>query len=415
MKNFLIKNREKVLKNLENNCALVLFAGKAPVCRGDQKYHFCPDRNFYYLTGIDKENLIYACFKKDENIEQFIFIERYDEIKAKWNGATISKEKVIQISGIENIKYIDEFEETFSKIFFKNSSEILYLDLENRYFNGFTPAFDFAKKFKKNYPYSNIKNVFNIIGNLRLIKEDFEIENMKKAIQITKQGIENILKNAKPNMMEYEIEAYFDFELKKNGVKQNAFSTILASGKNATVLHYGENNCKVEDGNLVLIDLGASYNYYSADISRTFPINKKFTNRQKQLYNIVLEAQKKVIDAIKPDIPMKQLNEIVLNHYKIELKKIGLIKEDSDISKYYYHGVGHFIGLETHDVSGTESAILKKGMVITVEPGLYIEEEGIGIRIEDDILVTENGYENLSKDIPKTIEEIEAFIKNYNE
>lgn len=412
MSQFLINNRKKVLEKLENNCALVLFSGKAPVSRGDQRYPFAPDRNFYYLTGLDKENLIFLALKKDEAIEQYLFIERYDEIKAKWDGATISEEKAKEISGIENIKYLDEFEETFGKLFFRNSTELLYLDLENRYFNGFTPAFPFANKIKENYPYVNIKNAYNIIGNLRLLKEDFEIENIKKAINITKDGIENILKNAKPNMMEYELEAYFDFELKKNGVKQKAFSTILASGKNATVLHYGENNCKAEDNSLVLLDLGASYNYYSADISRTFPINGKFSDRQKQIYNIVLTAQQKVIDAIKPDVPMKKLNEIVLEHYKNELKKIGLIKEDSEVSKYYYHGVGHFLGLETHDVSGTEGAILKKGMVITVEPGLYIAEEGIGIRIEDDILVTETGSENLSKNILKTVEEIEEFMQN---
>ncbi len=303
-------------------------------------------------------------------------------------------------------------EATKAKIFFRNSTEILYLDLENRYFNGFTNAFKFAQKFKENYPYANIKNVYNIIGNLRLFKEDFEIENMKTAINITQKAIEKILKNAKPNMNEYEIEAYFDFEIKRNGAKDKAFQTILAGGKNATVLHYSENNCNVEDNNLVLLDLGASYKYYSADISRTFPINGKFSERQKELYNIVLGAQQKVINAIKPGVPMKSLNEIVLEHYKTELRKIGLIKEDSEVSKYYYHGVSHFLGLETHDVAGTEGAILKKGMVITVEPGIYVAEEGIGIRIEDDILVTENGFENLSKDILKTVEEIEQFMQN---
>lgn len=412
MKQFLINNRKKVLEKLENNCALILFAGKAPVSRGDQHYPFAPDRNFYYLTGIDRENLIYLAFKNNENTEEYIFIERYDEVKAKWDGSTICEEKTKEISGIENIKFLDEFEQIFSRVFFRNSAEILYLDLENRYFNGFTPAFEFTKKFKENYPYANIKNVYNIIGNLRLLKEDFEIESMKKAINITQKGIENILKNAKPNMAEYELEAYFDFELKRNGVKEKAFQTILAGGKNATILHYSENNSNIEDNNLVLLDLGASYNYYSADISRTFPINGKFSERQKQFYNIVLEAQKKVIEAIKPGIPMKNLNQIVIEHYKTELKNIGLIKEDSEVSKYYYHGVSHFLGLETHDITGNEGAILKEGMVITVEPGIYIAEEGIGIRIEDDILVTKNGSENLSKNILKTVEEIEQFMQN---
>lgn len=411
MQQFFIDNRKKVLEKLEDKSVMVLFAGKAPNKRGDQFYHFAPDRNFYYLTGIDKQKLIFLALKDKEKTEEYIFIERYDEVKAKWDGKTITEEEAKEISGIENIKFLDEFEEIFSKIFFKDIIENLYLDLENRYLSKNTDAFEFAKIAKENYPYANIKNIYNIIGNFRLLKTETEIETMKKAIDITRQGIESILKNAKPNMMEYEIEAYFDFELKRNGIKEKAFSTILASGKNATVLHYGDNNSKAEDGSLVLIDLGASYGYYSADISRTFPINGKYTERQKELYNIVLEGQRKVIEAIKPGVPTKRLNEILIEYYQIELKRIGLIKEDNEVSKYYYHNVGHALGLETHDITGTDFETLKEGMVITVEPGLYIAEESIGIRIEDDILVTKTGYENLSKDIIKTVDEIEAFMQ----
>lgn len=412
MKQFYIDTRAKVFDKLENKSIVVLFAGKAPIQRGDQYYSFAPDRNFYYLTGIDKPKLIFLALKDGENIDEYLFIERYDEIKAKWEGKTITEEEAKETSGIENIKFLDEFEQIFSRLFFRASIQNLYLDLENRYFNPYTDAFNFAKVARENYPYANIKNIYEIISNFRLLKTDEELCNMRKAIDITRQGIETMLKNSKPNIMEYELEAYFDFELKRNGVKDKAFSTILASGSNATVLHYGDNNCKAEDGNLVLIDLGASYGYYSADISRTFPVNGKYTERQKQLYNIVLEGQRKVIEAIKPELPMKRLNEILIEHYQVELKKIGLIKEDKEVQKYYYHNVGHFLGLETHDVSGTEGTILKPGMVITVEPGLYIAEEGIGIRIEDDILVTETGYENLSKDIIKTVEEIENFMQN---
>lgn len=411
MQQFFINNRKKVLDKLEDKSALVLFAGKAPIRRGDQYYGFTPDRNFYYLTGIDQPKIIFLALKNGEQTEEYIFIERYDEIKAKWDGATITEEKAKEASGIDNIKWLDEFDQIFSKSFFKGFIQNLYLDLENRYLNPWTDAFQFAESARKNYPYANIKNVYNIIGNFRFLKTDQEIENIRKAISITKDGIESILKNAKPNMMEYEIEAYFDFELRKNGVRDYAFPTILASGKNATVLHYVENNCKAEDGDLILIDLGASYGYYSADISRTFPVNGKYTERQKQLYNIVLEGQRRVIEAVKPELPIKRLNEILIEYYQEELKKIGLIKEDSELVNYYYHGVGHSLGLETHDITGDDCEILKPGMVITVEPGLYIAEEGIGIRIEDDILVTETGYENLSKDIIKTVDEIEAFMQ----
>lgn len=415
MQQFFKNNRKKVISSLKEEKAIIfLFAGKAQHKTCDQFFPFEPNRNFYYMTGIDKPHLIYMAIKNGDNIDETLFIERYDELKAKWSGKTIGEEEAKNISGIDNIKYIDEFYASISVPMFRNSIETVYLDLENRYLDKSKRAFREAEFLKENYPYISIKNIYNDLGYFRLFKEEQEIEYMKKAIDITKKGIENIWKNAKPNMMEYELEACFDYEVKRNGSKDKAFNTILASGGNATVLHYEDNNDKINDGELVLIDLGATYKYYNADISRTFPVNGKFSDRQKQLYNIVLEGQRKVIEAIKPGLPFKRLNEILLEHYEEELTKIGLIKDKSEISKYYYHGVSHYLGLDTHDVSrdlGTDNG-LKKGMVITVEPGLYIAEEGIGIRIEDDILVTETGYENLSKDIIKTVEEIENFFSN---
>ena len=415
MQEFFKNNRKKVISSLKEDKAIILlFAGKAQHKTCDQFFPFEPNRNFYYMTGIDKPHLIYMGIKNGENIEETLFIERYDELKAKWEGKTIREDEAKNISGIENIKYIDEFYASLSNLMFRNSIETAYLDLENRYLDKNRRAFKEAEILKENYPYVNIKNIYNELGYYRLFKEPQEIENMKKAIAITKKGIENIWKNTKPNIMEYELEACFDYEIKRNGSKDVAFNTILASGSNATVLHYVDNNDKINDGELILIDLGATYGYYNADISRTFPANGKFSQRQKQIYNIVLEGQRKVIEAIKPELPFKRLNEILIEHYEEELKKIGLIKDKSEISKYYYHGVSHYLGLDAHDVSrdlGTDNG-LKPGMVITVEPGLYIAEEGIGIRIEDDILVTETGYENLSKDIIKTVEDIEDFFKN---
>lgn len=408
-------NRKKVISSLkEDKTMIILFAGKAQHKTCDQFFPFEPNRNFYYMTGIDKPNIIYVAIKNGENIDETLFIERYDELKAKWDGAAIGEEQAKNISSIENIKYLDEFSTTFSNLVFRNNIETIYLDLENRYLDSSKDSFKQANIIKENYPHINIKNIYNDLGYFRLFKTEEEVKNLRKAIAITKKGIENIWNNTKPNIMEYELEACFDYEIKRNGSKDKAFNTILASGSNATVLHYGENNDKINDGELILIDLGATYKYYNADITRTFPANGKFTDRQKQIYNIVLEGQRKVIEAVKPRLPFKRLNEILIEHYEEELTKIGLIKDKSEVSKYYYHGVSHYLGLDTHDVSrdlGTDGG-LKPGMVITVEPGLYIAEEGIGIRIEDDILVTETGYENLSKDIIKTVEEIENFFKN---
>ena len=232
---------------------------------------------------------------------------------------------------------------------------------------------------------------------------------MKKAIEITQEGIENMIDNIKPGMMEYEIEAYFDFTLKKNGIYEKAFKTIAASGKNATILHYVENNCRAEDGDLILFDLGAQYKYYNADISRTFPVNGKFTERQKQIYNVVLKAKEAVEEAARPGLPYKELNEIAKKVLTEGCKELGLIRDDKELVKYYFHSVSHYLGLDAHDI-GIYNTVLKPGMVITNEPGLYIEEEGIGIRIEDDLLITEDGCENLSKDILKTVEEIEDYM-----
>ena len=415
MQKFYIENRKKVLSDIkEEKAILVLFAGRAKLKTCDQFFPFEPNRNFYYMTGLDNKELIYLAIKNGEENEEYLFIERHDEIKAKWEGATIEEDKAKEISGIKKIKNLDEFDDFLGNKIFRTNTEHIYLDLENRYLDNNTDAFKYADVIHKNYPYIQIKNIFNTIGYFRLFKTNEEIENIKKAIDITKKGIENIWKNSKPNIKEYELEACFDYEIKRNGSKDKAFNTILASGKNATVLHYGENNDTINDNELVLIDLGATYKYYNADISRTFPINGKFTERQKQLYNIVLNGQKLVIDAIKPGLPFKRLNEMLLEYYEVELKKINLIKDKEEISKYYYHGISHYLGLDTHDVSrdlGTDKE-LKEGMVITVEPGLYIAEECIGIRIEDDILVTKTGSENLSKDIIKTVEEIEEFFKN---
>jgi len=247
------------------------------------------------------------------------------------------------------------------------------------------------------------------IAALRLIKSEEEIELIREAIDITDKGIKALMINSKAGMKEYELEAYFDFTLKSNGVTDYAFHTIAAGGKNATILHYHENNSELKNDELVLFDLGAQYKYYNADISRTFPVNGKFTERQKQVYNVVLRAQEAVTAIAKPGILFSVLNETakkVLTEGCIEL---GLIKETSELSKYYFHGVSHYLGLDTHDV-GSRDIELRPGMVFTNEPGLYIEEENIGIRIEDDILITEDGCENLSKQIIKTVEEIEEFM-----
>ena len=259
------------------------------------------------------------------------------------------------------------------------------------------------------YPYLKIKNIYPKIIKLRTVKNDYELEKIKKAIDITKSGIEAMAKNIKPNMHEYEVEAYFDFEIKRLGASSHAFNTICASGKNATVLHYEDNNQVMKDGDLILFDLGAEFDYYCADISRTIPVNGKFTDRQKQIYSIVLLALKAVEEEAKPGLTLKDLNDVAKKVLSKGCMDIGLIDKEEELSKYYFHSVSHSLGLDTHDVWSADNK-LEKGAIITNEPGLYIEEEGIGIRLENDLLIVEDGCINLSKHIPIEIDDIENLM-----
>ena len=409
-KKIFAENRKKLIEGLKNNSILIMFAGTAPKKSADEAYPFTPNRNFYYLTGIDEEKIILMISKVNGKVEENLFIQKADPVMEKWVGKTISAEEAKEISAIEGIKYLEDFEATVHRLITVYDIEKVYLDLErDRWSSMNSISGEFANTIKNRYPQIKVKNIFNSICELRLIKSEEEIEEMKKAIDITQKGIESLMKNAKADMKEYQLEAYFDFALKTNGVKDYAFKTIAASGKNATVLHYVANNSDIKDGDLILFDLGAQLNYYNADISRTIPANGKFTERQKQIYNVVLKAELEVIKAIKPGLPFVELNNIAKKYLTEGLKELGVIEKDEELSKYYYHGVSHFLGLDTHDV-GSREVELKPGMVITVEPGLYIEEEAIGIRVEDDVLVTEEGHEVLSKDIIKTVEEIEAFM-----
>jgi len=409
-KNFFIKNRERLGGQLDENSITLIFSGEAPYKSADEKYAFTPNRNYYYLTGTNREKMILMFVKRNGKVEETLFIEKNDPIMARWVGEKMPTDEAKESSGIENIKFVEQFEEVFASTLDRVKIENLYLDLERKeYHTPMTIVQMFAKSVMEKYSYLNIRNIYHEISNLRMIKSQEEIELIREAIDITDKGIKTLMKNANSGMKEYELEAHFNFTLKSSGVTDYAFRTIAASGKNATILHYDKNNSELEEDKLILFDLGAQIHYYNADISRTFPINGKFTERQKQVYNVVLRAQEAVTAIARPGILFSVLNETAKNVLTIGCIEIGLIKEASELSKYYFHGVSHYLGLDTHDV-GSRDIELRPGMVCTNEPGLYIEEENIGIRIEDDILITENGCENLSRNIIKTVEEIEEFM-----
>ena len=408
-----IENRNRLMKNIENNSMVLLFAGKPCKKTGDELYEFTPNRNFYYLTGIQEEEHIVVLSKVKDIVNEKLFLKDLDLPKEMWSGKTLRDNEGKEISGIEDVVYMKDFNSHINRLI-NGSEEInLYLDLDREAIDeADSIANIFVKEIRDKYPQVIVKNLSSKIAPLRMIKSEQEIAEMKKAIEITIEGVKALMKNAKAGMREYELEAYFDFECKTKGVKDLAFRTIAAAGKNATILHYVENNSELKDGDLILFDLGAQWNLYNADITRAFPVNGKFTERQKEVYEAVLRVNKAVIQRIKPGVDSKELNAWSRDLIAEECIKLGIIKEKEEVSKYYWHSIGHNLGLDTHDLGmhGREF-IFTEGMVFTVEPGIYISEEAIGIRIEDDILVTKDGCEVLTKNMIKEISEIEEFMK----
>ncbi len=403
-KTVFIKNRNKIINLMEDDSAFILFSRKSTK---DDIYNikYNVNRNFYYISGILEYGDIIVLIKSNNKNNEVIFIKPFDELEAKWVGSPFTKEEINEFSGINDIRYISAFNKDIFKL----------LDgIDNVYFDVNTDSDDarcneaFIDKIYEKYPNINIVNGRELFKIARSSKEKEEIEEIEKAIEITNKGILNILDHI-GSMYEYQLESYFDQAIKYYGATGYAFPTIAASGKNATCLHYIDNNSYAKDGDLILFDLGCSLNMYCSDISRTFPINGKFSERQKELYNIVLNGQQLVFNNIKPGRTTKELNNILINYYEKELMRIGLIKDPKDVKKYYYHGVSHHIGLDCHDLC--ENTELKPGAIISNEPGLYIPEEGIGIRIEDDVLVTEDGARWLSPQIIKTVDDIEEYIR----
>ena len=415
-KEFFKKNREKLMEKIEDNSVIVLFAGNAPKKSGDENYPFTPNRNFYYFTGINEEGPILMLSKIKGIVNERLFIKEIDEERERWVGKSIRSNEAEEISGVKYIDYLGSFYDYLNRVFSETEEINLYLDMERDSFQDLQGISEsFSEEVKKRYPFVRIKNIFPKIIPLRMVKSKEEIEEMKKAIEITIKGVESLMKNAKVGMKEYQLEAYYEFVCRSSGIKDYAFKTIAASGKNATILHYVDNNSEIKDGDLILFDLGAQHNYYNADITRTFPVNGVFSERQKEVYNAVLRVNERVIKTIKPGLEYKELNKMATEWIAEECIKLGLIKNKEEVSKYYWHSIGHSLGLDTHDISNKDrNTIFKEGMVWTVEPGIYIEEESIGIRIEDDVLITSDGVQVLTKDMIKTVEDIEEFMKKTN-
>ena len=412
---FYSNNRKRFLEQLEGNCVAFFHSGIAPVKSNDQDMHpFSVNRNFYYLTGIDEQNVWLVLTKNAYGTTETLFIAQPDEFLIKWNGEMITPEQASSRSGIavSSVRFHQDMDRLIAGMVWGgrtfDGGVKAYFSFDRLSLNAAsTPSEDLARRLKEKYPALEICNGAPMVYHLRTIKTADEIALIRHAGDVTLQALEKMMHTAKPGEYEYQWQADYEHFVARSGMR-NAFTTIAASGYNATMLHYHDNNCITKSGDLLLLDLGAEYGYYSSDISRTIPINGKFTDRQKELFTVVRDAMELSKDKMRPGVPLREAQKAVVDFYKKALRTVKLITEDSQIDKYYYHGVSHSLGLDTHDPC--DRSVYEPGMVLTNEPGLYIAEEGIGIRLENDILVTEGAPEDLNGDRLLNISDIENLM-----
>ena len=408
------RRRQKVVDTLKDQSALFLFSGDVKQRSLDGDYPFCVNRNFFYLTGLDEPGYVLQVSKLAGQVTQTLYLPRPDPYQELYFGRMPTAEEMVENTGLDRAVYLDKMEWELNRLFARNYFEHLYMDFHKRELNTVAyPENDLAARIMQAHPYLQPHNIARTIDNLRRFKDEGEIAQIKEAIRITGLGIESILRHMGPGINERQLQAYFEFELKYHGAMGNAFDPIIAAGANTVNLHYGRNNQDLKDGDLLLLDLGGEVGYYSADISRTFPVNGVFDSRQRYYYEAVLAANQAVIDALRPGLPVDDTLEIARDTLFAYCVQDGLTKERKDMEKLLPPGVSHYLGLDTHDVGDRD--LLEPGMVVTVEPGIYLRDSGLGIRIEDDVLITETGHELLSPQILKTPGSIEDFIKQHKE
>ena len=417
-----IKNRKNFISKIKNNSIAVFNSNDIYPISADSTLPFEQHRDIFYLTGINQEESILLLYpqSKNKNYNEVLFIRETNDYVTHWEGEKLSKEKAREISGIKNIYWTSEFEKVFELISktcvnaYINTNEHYRQNVETQ-----TREDRFIIWLKKTYPKITLHKSNPILQKQRSVKDETEIDLIRIACDITAKGFDRVLKFIKPNIWEFEIEAEFSHEFLKNRSKRFAYSPIIASGPNSNYLHYIDNNRKCKSGEIILMDVGAEYANYSSDMTRTVPVSGKFSNRQKQIYSAVLNVKKEATKLLRPGIVLSDYHIEVGKLMTSELLRIKLLdkndiknqsKENPAYKKYFSHGTSHHMGLDTHDYCNLEMPI-QKNMILTVEPGIYIKEEGFGIRLEDDVLIRENSQpENLMEKIPIEIEEIEDIM-----
>ena len=418
-----IKNRKKFIDKMEDNSIAFFNSNDNYPVSADTTLPFEQHRDLFYLSGINQEETVLLLFKKsNEEFKEIIFLTEPNDLLTHWEGARLDRKKTLSISGIHNICWLNELDKIIGALM--KEVQILYLNKNEHYrakIETQTREERFNNWITKEYPSKETKGCNIILQRLRSIKDPIEIQLIQKACDITELGFRRILNFVKPGVWEYEIEAEFSHEFLRNKSKKFAYSPIIASGINSNILHYIKNNNQCREGDVLLLDVGAEYANYSSDMTRTIPVSGRFTKRQKAIYNSILLVKNEATKLLRPGLLWKEHYAEVGKIMTSELLKLGLLskndiqnqtKENPAFKKYFTHGVSHHLGLDTHDY-GDLSRPIEKNMVFTVEPGIYVQEENFGIRLEDDVVVQENADPiNLMKNIPIEIEEIEDLMNS---
>ncbi len=414
------KRRKRLLDALKPN-SIALIASALPKIRSnDTEYPYRQNSDFYYLTGFKEDNSALLLIKGKKETKSILFVQKKDPKMELWTGKRLGVKAAKKHFRVDEVRSSDEFEASLKEECAQKSGFYFQFEHESPFVQSFT------KYAKKGYVQ---RDVAKKIHKMRMIKSDAEIALIKKALKITKKAHHHAMRMQKKGIFEYELQAEFEYIFTKHGAYSDAYTTIVAGGDNANTLHYIKNDAKLRKGELVLIDAGCEYEYYASDITRTIPVGGRFSKAQKELYELVLTVEEKIISMVSPGVLRSKLQQKAEEMLCEGMLRLGILKgkkkkimKKGEHKKYFPHGIGHFMGIDVHDQNpyktknGKEIA-LQSGMVLTIEPGLYLPKDdksipkryrGIGIRIEDDILVTKKGYENLSKDIAKRIEDIEA-------
>ena len=415
-------NRKRFVNEMDPGSIAIFVSNDEVPSNADALYRFRQNSDLYWLTGIAQEDSMLILFPSnpDKKFREVLVLVRPNELKEKWDGKRFRKEEATAISGIETIVWLDTIDGLLQP--WVHLADNIYLDSNENDRKASliqTRDYRFIKEMKERYPLHNYRRAAKIMKELRAIKTPLEIEVVQKAIDITHNTFERLLKFIKPGVMEYEIEAEIVHSFLSQRSAGEAYGSIIASGDRARTLHYVSNNQECKAGELVLMDFGAEYGGYAADLTRTVPVSGKFSARQKKVYNACLDLHNYAKSLLKPGITIVDYTEKVGDQATKEFLKLGLLKkeqvknedpENRAYRKYLYHGISHHLGLDVHDL-GTRTSPIKAGMLFTVEPGIYIEEEKMGVRIENNVWITRSGNKDLMAKIPITAEEIEAKMK----